>query len=144
MQSIVAGLNEIAIKRKVVIPLHPRTREQFLKYPISPNIHVIGPVGYFDMIELIQNAKLVVTDSGGLQKEAYFFNKFCVTLRDQTEWVELVENGFNQLVGANARHLVDAVNYFEQRLFQKDVDLYGGGKAAEYIAGYLLNYSSKS
>lgn len=144
MQSIVSGLNGIATKHKVVIPLHPRTRHQFLKYPISKNVHVIEPVGYFDMIELIQKSKLVVTDSGGLQKEAYFFNKFCVTLRDQTEWVELVENGYNQLVGANSQQLVDAVNYFEQRLFHKNVNLYGGGKAAEYIIDFLLNYSFKS
>lgn len=144
MSSIVAGLNEIAAKLKVVIPLHPRTREQFLKYPISSNIVVIEPVGYFDMIELIQKSKLVVTDSGGLQKEAYFFNKFCVTLRDETEWAELVENGYNQLVGANSSRLVDAVNYFEQQLFQKAVELYGGGRAADYIASYLFNFSRKS
>jgi UDP-GlcNAc3NAcA epimerase len=144
LSAIVQALNAINKEIKVVAPLHPRTKKIMSERNLKAEFVTIDPVGYFDMIELIQNAKLVVTDSGGLQKEAYFFNKFCVTLRDQTEWVELVENGFNQLVGANARHLVDAVNYFEQRLFQKDVDLYGGGKAAEYIAGYLLNYSSKS
>jgi UDP-GlcNAc3NAcA epimerase len=144
MRSIVAGLNEIANKSKVIIPLHPRTREKFLEFSLSSKIHVIEPAGYFDMIELIKNSKLVITDSGGLQKEAYFFNKFCVTLREQTEWIELVENGYNKLVGSSSSLIVDAVNYFQHQKFYKNVELYGGGTASEYIARYLLELFRKS
>jgi UDP-GlcNAc3NAcA epimerase len=82
-----------------------------------------------------------MTDSGGLQKEAYFFEKQCITLRDETEWVELVENGFNTLLGANREKILTAFN--ESSSFRaKELDLYGGGKASEKIIKELLVYAS--
>lgn len=143
MAGIIKGLNSIAENHKVVLPVHPRTKELLLRHDLHENILILAPVGYFDMIALIKNARLVVTDSGGLQKEAYFFNKFCVTARDQTEWVELVTNGYNRIVGASSVKMIEAVNYFEAKTFQKETELYGGGKAAHFIAGYLKNYRKK-
>jgi len=143
MAEIIQGLNSIAENHKVVLPVHPRTKELLLRHNLHANILILEPVGYFDMIALIKNARLVVTDSGGLQKEAYFFKKFCVTARDQTEWVELVSNGYNKIVGASSAKMIEAVNYFEAKTFQKETELYGGGKAANFIAEYLKNYKSK-
>ena len=143
MAEIIQGLNSIAENHKVVLPVHPRTKELLLRHNLNANILILEPVGYFDMIALIKNARLVVTDSGGLQKEAYFFNKFCVTARDQTEWVELVSNGYNKIVGSSSAKMIEAVNYFEVKTFQMETELYGGGKAAHFMAEYLKNYKSK-
>ena len=82
----------------VLAPLHPRTKEVLSKNRIEVAFKVIEPVGYFDMIALLKNCRVVLTDSGGLQKEAYFFKKPCVTLRDETEWKELVEGGGWRLI----------------------------------------------
>ena len=143
MAAIILGLNSIAQNHKVVLPLHPRTKDLLLRHGLNENILILEPVGYFDMIALIKNARLVVTDSGGLQKEAYFFNKFCVTMRDQTEWIELVSNGYNKIVGASSSKMIEAVNYFEAKTFQKKTELYGAGKAANFMAEYLKNYIRK-
>lgn len=122
-----------AIPKQIVLPLHPRTKKiiETKNYSFS-NIKVIDPVGYLEMVHLLKNCSLVMTDSGGLQKEAFFFKKHCITLRDETEWVELVENGFNTIVGANKRKIVDAFNNFN---FNNDfnIDLYGNGLASENI-----------
>ena len=97
------------------------------------------------MVWLIDNCDFVMTDSGGLQKEAYFFEKQCITLRDETEWIELVECGANRLVGADKekivssyKSLVSSLKTNNQKLWTKD--LYGGGKASENIIKYLLEY----
>ncbi|WP_410966352.1 UDP-N-acetylglucosamine 2-epimerase, partial [Salmonella sp. SAL4449] len=84
----------------VVLPLHPRTRGVIERLGLKLEVQVIDPVGYLEMIWLLQRSGLVLTDSGGVQKEAFFFGKPCVTMRDQTEWVELVTCGANVLVGA--------------------------------------------
>jgi UDP-GlcNAc3NAcA epimerase len=143
MAEIIKGLNQIAMQHKIVLPVHPRTKELMLQHHLHDNILIIEPVGYFDMIALIKHSRLVVTDSGGLQKEAYFFNKFCVTTRDQTEWVELVEHGYNEIVGADSNKLIAAVNTFEGKTFKKEIELYGGGQAALGMAQYLKNYVHK-
>ena len=89
------------------------------------------------MISLLKNCSIVMTDSGGLQKEAYFFNKYCLTLRDETEWVELVENGFNYLVGTDQREIIQRLKVLLSQDFNKTVQLYGGGKAAKKIVKTL-------
>lgn len=94
LSQIIDGLNLLNKELQVIVPLHPRTREYINKTSIAPEFTIIDPVGYFDMIELLKRCSLVITDSGGLQKEAYFFKKPCVTLRNETEWVELLDNGF--------------------------------------------------
>ncbi len=130
MAEIIKGINEVAIECKVVWPVHPRMKNHLASMKLHDNILILDPLGYFDMIELIGQSKLVMTDSGGLQKEAYFFNKFCVTIRDQTEWVELVHHGFNALVGADSNRIFDAFQNFDGKKFDKFVQLYGNGTAS--------------
>ncbi len=90
------------------------------------------------MIWMINNCKFVMTDSGGLQKEAYFFKKSCIILRDETEWVELVENNFNILAGASKSKIVDAVNNISNMNKNFDMNLYGEGNASQQIIEELL------
>lgn len=137
LKSIVTALNKLNSSYKVVLPLHPRTVKYIQEYNIQTNFTILEPVGYFDMLQLIAHSKIILTDSGGLQKEAFFFNKFCVTLRDETEWVELVHNSCNILTGANEQKILDAVQYFEQTVFPSNLSLYGNGKAGEQIASIL-------
>lgn len=140
LRNIVQAINEINAVVPVVLPLHPRTKKILAVEGLLPECIIIDPVGYFDMIELIKNSSLVMTDSGGLQKEAYFFSRFCITLRDETEWTELVENGFNYLVGADKEKIVTiALKYLDQKL-TSSIDLYGKGFASENIVNAILKY----
>lgn len=134
LKNIIHGLAEINKQVQVVVPLHPRTRAILAQKFTLPNFTIIDPVGYFDMIMLLKNAELVVTDSGGVQKEAYFFAKHCITLREQTEWVELVENGYNILTGSNTEKIAAAFEHFKTKKSDFSVNLYGNGKAAESAA----------
>ena len=138
LKSICDALNEISKTLPVIMPLHPRTRGILDSLNMVPEVNVIDPVGYFDMLSLLENCKLVLTDSGGLQKEAYFFEKFCLTLRDQTEWVELVKAGANEIVGAERDKILSG---FRKNLNTKIVPspLYGIGDASRKIAGALLS-----
>ena len=96
------------------------------------------------MINLIKNSRLVITDSGGLQKEAYFFNKFCITTRNQTEWTELLENGYNIVVGANSKKLIKSVKFFESLQFDKSIELYGDENIKKKIVKKIIkNLKSK-
>ena len=124
------------------MPIHPRTKQLLSKFKLNTNIKIIAPVGYFDMIQLIKNSRLVITDSGGLQKEAYFFNKFCITTRDQTEWSELVTHGYNKIVGADSKKIIDGVEYFESSTFHKEIELYGGGLASQKIVSNIIEHFS--
>lgn len=142
LRSIFEALEEIAKEKQVILPLHPRTKKilQNLKLNIT-NLTLIEPVGYLEMVWLIDHCDFVMTDSGGLQKEAYFFEKQCITLRNETEWVELVECGANKLVGANKERILEA--YKNNSEFNKEnskLELYGGGKASENIIKELLEY----
>lgn len=134
LQAIVSGLNTINKQVQVVVPLHPRTKQILQQLNINPEFTIIEPVGYFDMIMLLKSCELVVSDSGGVQKEAFFFGKHCITLREQTEWVELVDHGFNRLVGSDAEQLKDAFDFFRTKVSDFSLDLYGKGKAAEIAA----------
>ncbi|EJA0997461.1 UDP-N-acetylglucosamine 2-epimerase (non-hydrolyzing), partial [Escherichia coli] len=133
--SIIDALTEIAMTRQVVLPLHPRTKKVILSQNIDiSKLTIIEPVGYLNMVWLISNCAIVMTDSGGLQKEAFFFSKPCLTLRDETEWVELVENGFNILVGANKQSILNAyTNCVNINTDYLGGDLYGNGKASKKI-----------
>lgn len=142
LKSIFDALNEIGEDKQIVLPLHPRTRKILENLELdSQNIEVIDPVGYLDMVWLIDNCALVMTDSGGLQKEAFFFSKPCITLRDETEWVELVQHKFNVLVGADRNKILEAYSRTDE-LFSSDfdVDLYGGGNASENIIREIIKY----
>jgi len=139
LREIVNGLNDLNNLIQVIVPLHPRTRKLLNQYSIKAEFKVIEPVGYFDMIMLIRNSQLVVTDSGGIQKEAFFFGKHCITLRKETEWVELVENGFNILVGSNREKLLEAYSRLINRKSDFSINLYGNGDAAAIAALYIRN-----
>ena len=140
LTEIFKALNKIAKDRQIILPLHPRTKNVLkdLNIDIS-NLMIIEPVGYMEMVWLIANSSLVITDSGGLQKEAYFFNKFCITLRDETEWIELVDNKVNILVGANREKIIKAVED-NQFIEQENINLYGSGNASEIIINNLLKH----
>lgn len=122
----------------VILPIHPRTRKILLEQELVLDIHLIEPVGYLEMIWLLKHAGLVLTDSGGVQKEAFFFNKACVTMRDETEWVELVELGANILVGADRNKIIEFSKINLGREVLDEHNLYGGGKAAERMAQVIL------
>lgn len=143
LRNIFSALNEISQTVPILLPIHPRTRKILLDQNItfSPEIHVIDPVGYLEMVYLIDNCQAVMTDSGGLQKEAFFFSKPCITLRDETEWVELVENGFNILAGAETTKILEAFSNLKN-LKNKNfaLDLYGNGQAGKKILKEFLSY----
>ena len=115
----------------------PRTKAFLEQNHIPLHAHIIEPVGYFDMLALLKNCQLVMTDSGGLQKEAYFFEKFCITLRDQTEWVELVESGANVIAGAKTENIIAHFRTNYQKSIKVKEGLYGDGHAAAKIVSYL-------
>ncbi|WP_163575256.1 non-hydrolyzing UDP-N-acetylglucosamine 2-epimerase [Halomonas faecis] len=138
LASIVKALNQIHREQApVVLPLHPRTRKLIAEQGLEINVHLIDPVGYFEMVWLLNHAQLVITDSGGVQKEAFFFGKACVTLRDQTEWVELIEAGANELVGADYDRIVDSARQHFGRTVKDTEKLYGGGEASLEIVQVL-------
>jgi len=142
LRNIFDALNEIAIDKQIILPLHPRTKKilESLNFNIE-NLTIIEPIGYLEMVWLIDNCSLVMTDSGGLQKEAYFFEKQCITLRDETEWVELVKCAANSLVGADSKKIIEAYkNNSSFNVKNSKLDLYGGGKASNNIIMELLNY----
>lgn len=142
LKEIFSSLEEISKNNPVVLPLHPRTKNKLhsIGYNFSDSaICFIEPVGYLEMVYLLQNCSLVMTDSGGLQKEAYFFEKACITMRDETEWVELVENGFNILVGSNKEKILTAYSQLIGNQISFDMDLYGNGRACERIVEKLMS-----
>ncbi len=138
LKSILDGLNKINEETQVICPLHPRTSKILEKNNLVANFKIIQPVGYFDMIELLKACQLVMTDSGGVQKEAFFFSKPCITLRDETEWVELIHNGYNVLVGANTEKMIESYKNFQNQKLDFSIDLYGKGKSCSVIAESII------
>jgi len=131
------------IGETVVFPVHPRTREKIKELNFSPNsnIKMIEPVGYLDLLALQENAKMVVTDSGGMQKEAYFLGVPCVTLRSETEWIETVEAGWNRLVGSDPDKILSAVRKNDWPS-NASPTLFGDGHAAQKIVSTLTEILS--
>jgi UDP-GlcNAc3NAcA epimerase len=119
--------------QRVVLPLHPRTHQRIDKLGISlpSSILITKPVGYLEMVWLEVNASIIATDSGGVQKEAFFHGKPCITFRDETEWVELVEAGWNRVVGADETGIYEAISQSDIPLSKPF--LYGEGNAAQKI-----------
>lgn len=139
LKSVVQALNTINESRPVIAPIHPRTRSIIKDNNIEVSFQMINPVGYLEMIWLIQNCSLVITDSGGLQKEAYFFEKCCLTTRTETEWVELVESGNNVLVAYEVNKILSEVNV--PRKFNHSGNFYGDGNTSELIINALIEAS---
>lgn len=141
LAGIVRGLAGIAKSRAVVLPMHPRTKAKICEYGLTDalgGVLVIEPVSYLEMVVLEKNAEVIVTDSGGVQKEAFFYRVPCVTTREETEWVETVSAGWNTLVDSDTNSIIDAVEQHAQRL-KRDINPYGNGDAAERILDVLLN-----
>jgi len=136
LQNILSAFLEI--NEPIIFPVHPRTRQCLINSTFKTQnlkLRCIPPVGYLDMLILEQNEKAIFTDSGGMQKEAYFFGVLCVTMRTETEWVETVEEGWNVVTGANREKIVAEV-----RCFKTDnprPELYGNGRATEKIVHHL-------
>lgn len=138
--SVLGGLARFSARLTVVLPVHPRTRKKAIEagFEAPSTLKLVEPVGYFDMIELERNARLVATDSGGVQKEAFFHRVPCVTLRDETEWVELVEAGWNSLCPPRSASAIEtALEEALRRPAQPWRPLYGDGHAAAVIAASL-------
>ncbi len=140
LEEIFAALGQLAKTTSVVLPLHPRTRAIVKKTgldKLSHGITITDPVGYLNMIWLLKNCSMVLTDSGGLQKEAYFFRKPCITLREETEWTELTHAEVNMLAGSNKESIISAFETFRNKETMFPEGLYGDGNAAGKIAGIL-------
>jgi len=131
------------LPRPVIFPLHPRTRARLDAAGLAgrlAGITVVAPLGYLDFLELARHARAVLTDSGGVQKEAYLLGVPCITLRDRTEWVETVESGWNTLVDLDADAALAAL---DQRPPAERPELYGGGHAAERAREVLAAYTAR-
>jgi UDP-N-acetylglucosamine 2-epimerase len=137
--SIIGAINELPLP--AVLPLHPRTRDKALtEYGLeitNPQVRCIGPVGYLDMVQLEVNARKILTDSGGVQKESFFAKVPCITMRDETEWTETVVLGANILVGADKAKILEAVERFEVN-FSNTEPVFGDGDAAHRIVQQLM------
>jgi UDP-N-acetylglucosamine 2-epimerase len=139
MSSILKAFGNLPLQ--VVFPVHPRTRKMFREsnLEVKPNTFLMGPVGPLDMLALQENADCILTDSGGVQKAAYMLGVRCLTLREETEWVETVEAGWNRLVGTDPQLIADA--FFSWHPNGKRTGLYGEGHAAEQIRNVLSQAS---
>ncbi|MBJ6137336.1 non-hydrolyzing UDP-N-acetylglucosamine 2-epimerase [Marinobacter litoralis] len=140
LKNIFQGLGDSG--ETIILPLHPRTRAKIADYGIAipENVWVIDPVGYLEMVWLEANCRLVATDSGGVQKEAYFFGKPCVTMRDETEWVELVEAGWNRLVGADAQAIENQVGCEVPEAAWQSI--FGTGRSAQVVVEEICQLSA--
>jgi len=134
LKSILAAFAQI--EKTIVWPIHPRTRNLLSSYVLPGNVRVIDPVPYVSMLTLISSASKVLTDSGGLQKEAVWLNRPCITMRDETEWTETLEGGWNQIVGADTQKIVQAV-LNEPVGAAPDFGEVAGGTASQHICRLL-------
>jgi UDP-GlcNAc3NAcA epimerase len=149
LRNICVALDELAMELPVVVPVHPRTRGALAKFEDHSGVglsrlRLVDPVGYFDMLALAQHARAILTDSGGVQKEAYWLGVPCITLRDETEWVETVTVGANALAGADPGRILRAVSEQEskaQRPAAARPAVYGDGRAAERILRVVCDAS---
>lgn len=138
LSHIIQALNELNQIKRVIVPLHPRTKKLIEQHQLKPTFTIVEPLGYFDMIMLLKNCAIVLTDSGGLQKEAFFFGKFCITMREQTEWVELVNQGYNFIAGSDTDKIIVLAKDKLKATFPPRLNLYGSGQASKNICEALL------
>ena len=135
LQNIFNALSELDLP--VILPVHPRTRKILQNVKFSENVEIIDPVSYLEMIMLLKNCRKVLTDSGGLQKEAYFLKKQCITLRDETEWTETLENNWNFIVGSNPELILEKV---KAEKIDKQNDYFGDGSSVQKILDAIIRY----
>jgi UDP-GlcNAc3NAcA epimerase len=149
LHEIFSGLAYISNQENIqfVMPLHPRTRKSLSKLKQTneprwenfPGFVFIPPASYFEMLQLERHATIIITDSGGVQKEAYFCNKKCLVLRNETEWVELLEHGMLRLAGSSSTRIVKEYGLLKQAKFDNFPPIYGDGHAAEFICKVLVD-----
>lgn len=140
LEQLVTALNTLSEKYQIVFPMHPRTEKRMQSFGLRLAFPTHPPQTYLQIINLLRNCALVLTDSGGLQKEAYFMKKFCVTLRNETEWVELVNAGYNQLAGTAPMAIFSAVESAMSKKGSFKENFYGNGQAANCIVNALKEY----
>ena len=144
LESLVSSLERVACSHlPVVLPLHPGTRQALVRFGIhTDHVQLIEPISYLDMLALLRDCRAVITDSGGLQKEAYFAGKMCLTVREETEWVETVEVGANVICGADGRNLEDVVEFLSRAEAEATFyeSFYGDGNAADTVVASILDY----
>jgi len=144
LKSIFRALVEIAKDCPVVLPLHPRTKKMMRVQRLNKEakgIQLIDPVSYLDMLKLERHARVILTDSGGVQKEAYWFRVPCITLREETEWMETIRSGWNVLVGTESDSIVkETKRQKRKRLPRSKTGIFGDGKASEKIIQVLIDY----
>lgn len=147
LTAIVKNLNNLAQIVPIVLPLHPRTALVLQRFPevqLNPSIIITEPVSFLEMTWLLTNCCLVMTDSGGVQKEAYYHKKPCITLREETEWSELIDEGVNVLLSPFSLDFMDVCSRMMNVRVTNNTDLYGDGKAAKKICEILVkNFSAK-
>lgn len=141
LASIFTALTKLAEQYVIKIVLHPRTKLKLKEFsiPVSGKIHIVDPLAYFENLSLLNGAAILLTDSGGMQKEAYFLKKRCVTLRDETEWTELIELGCNILAGADESVILSAVSKLLSINPDFSREIYGDGKSRVLIVNHILN-----
>jgi UDP-GlcNAc3NAcA epimerase len=144
LKSILKALKEISQECPVVLPLHPRTKKMMRVQGLikeAKGIQLIDPVSYLDMLKLEKHARVILTDSGGVQKEAYWFRVPCITLREETEWLETIRSGWNVLVGtANDSIVKETKRQNRRTLPASKTKIFGDGKASEKIVQTLFDY----
>ncbi len=141
LKNIIEALIKISKNKPVVLPIHPRTRKNLKFFKLSSldfnQVNLIDPISYFDMIILEKNADKILTDSGGLQKEAYILKVPCITLREETEWVETVKDGLNVLVGSNKQKIIDITQEFKLKSHFRNY--FGDGNTSTKILEILTD-----
>jgi UDP-GlcNAc3NAcA epimerase len=141
LKNIVDALAKIAENIPVVFPIHPRTRKLLEKYELQDvlkKVMLVEPLPYLDMVRLEQSAKVILTDSGGVQKEAFFYGVPCITMRDETEWIETVDTGWNILVGADTQAIIQAYLGSDTLPQRMEIKPYGEGNASELCLKAIL------
>ena len=140
LASIIAGLEEINRTKRVIFPVHPRTLKKIKRINLNTKISLFPPFDYLEMIKHLINADLVITDSGGVQKEAFFAKTKCVTIRNETEWTELIDIGVNRLCEASEAAICFAYTQMLEKNCNFSPKLYGNGEAASIITKEITKF----
>ena len=140
LSAIFNNLNKINDHQKIIMPLHPHTKQKIEEYEIKTNINFIEPIGYISMLSLLNECEMVITDSGGLQKESFFAKKKCLIIREQTEWIELINQGTNIL--CEPENLNKAYNKILKEECDFSNNYYGNGNASNFIVQSIENFFS--
>jgi UDP-GlcNAc3NAcA epimerase len=140
LTEVISALNEIHRQIPILMPAHPRFNKMVNDLSLAIDFNMIQPVGYLEMIALLKNCTAVITDSGGLQKEAYFCKKPCITVRNETEWTELTEAGVNFIAGdSSAKQITIAFHKAINTHMNYEEKFYGNGDCAEIVVEELIN-----